>query len=311
VVQTAAKLVLEPIFEADFEDSAYGYRPGRSARGAVEEVHRLLCEGYTEVVDADLSSYFDTIPHHELMQSVARRVVDREMLKLIKMWLKTPVEETDENGRRRMLGGKKSKRGTPQGGVLSPLLANIYMHRFLRAWRERGKGQEYEARIVNYADDFVILSRGRARAALEWTRWAMDHLGLSLNETKTCLKNAREDDFDFLGYTFGLERYRKDGHTYLAAKPSKKSVQRLKQRVRAVLKPGNQGAWPEVRDQLNRILRGWANYFDYGTRLMAYRAADNYVYERARHFLTRRRKAPGRGTRRFSAKVVFDELGVQ
>ena len=311
VVQTAAKLVLEPIFEADFEDSAYGYRPGRSARGAVEEVHRLLCEGYTEVVDADLSSYFDTIPHHELMQSVARRVVDREMLKLIKMWLKTPVEETDENGRRRMLGGKKSKRGTPQGGVLSPLLANIYMHRFLRAWRERGKGQEYEARIVNYADGFVILSRGRARAALEWTRWAMDHLGLSLNETKTCLKNAREDDFDFLGYTFGLERYRKDGHTYLAAKPSKKSVQRLKQRVRAVLKPGNQGAWPEVRDQLNRILRGWANYFDYGTRLMAYRAADNYVYERARHFLTRRRKAPGRGTRRFSAKVVFDELGVQ
>ena len=233
------------------------------------------------------------------------------MLKLIKMWLKTPVEETDENGRRRMLGGRKSKRGTPQGGVLSPLLANIYMHRFLRAWRERGKGQEYEARIVNYADDFVILSRGRARAALEWTRWAMDHLGLSLNETKTCLEDAREDDFDFLGYTFGLERYRKDGHTYLAAKPSKKSVQRLKQRVRAVLQPGNQGAWPEVRDQLNRILRGWANYFDYGTRLMAYRAADNYVYERARHFLTRRHKAPGRGTRRFSAKVVFDELGVQ
>jgi RNA-directed DNA polymerase len=311
VVQAAVKLVLEPIFEADFEDSAYGYRPGRSARGAVEEVHRLLCEGYTEVVDADLSSYFDTIPHHELMQSVARRVVDREMLKLIKMWLKTPVEETDESGRRRMVGGKKSKRGTPQGGVLSPLLANIYMHRFLRAWRERGKGQEYEARIVNYADDFVILSRGRARAALEWTRWAMDHLGLSLNETKTCLKDAREDDFDFLGYTFGMERYRKDGHTYLAAKPSKKSVQRLKQRVRVVLVPGNQGAWSEVRDRLNRILRGWSNYFDYGTLLMAYRAADNYVYERTRHFLTRRHKAPGRGTRRFSASVVFDELGVQ
>jgi RNA-directed DNA polymerase len=311
VVQAAAKLVLEPIFEADFEDSAYGYRPGRSARGAVEEVHRLLCEGYTEVVDADLSQYFDTIPHHELMQSVARRVVDRQMLKLIKMWLKAPIEERDEGGKRRMSGGKKSKRGTPQGGVLSPLLANIYMHRFLRAWVERGKGQEYEARIVNYADDFVILSRGRARAALEWTRWAMGHLGLSLNETKTCLRDAREDGFDFLGYTFGVERYRKDGHTYLAAKPSKKSVQRLKRRVRAVLRPGNQGAWPEVRDQLNRILRGWANYFDYGTRLMAYRAADNYVYERARHFLTRRHKAPGRGTRRFSAKVVFDELGVQ
>jgi RNA-directed DNA polymerase len=311
VVQAAAKLVLEPIFEADFEDSAYGYRPGRSARGAVEEVHRLLCEGYTEVVDADLSQYFDTIPHHELMQSVARRVVDRQTLKLIKMWLKAPIEERDEEGKRRMTGGKESKRGTPQGGVLSPLLANIYMHRYLRAWRERGKEQEYEARIVNYADDFVILSRGRAREALEWTRWAMGHLGLSLNETKTCLRDAREEGFDFLGYTFGLERYRKDGHTYLAAKPSKKSIQRLKQRVRAVLRPGNQGAWPEVRDQLNRALRGWSSYFGYGTLLMAYRAVDNYVYERARHFLTRRHKAPGRGTRRFSANMVFDELGVQ
>lgn len=310
VVQTAAKLVLEPIFEADFEDSAHGYRPGRSAQGAVREVHRLLCEGYTEVVDADLAAYFDTIPHHELMQSVARRVVDRQMLKLIKSWLKAPVEEEDEDGNRRMGGGKKSKRGVPQGGVLSPLLANIYMHRFLRAWRERGKDRDFEARIVNYADDFVILSRGRAGDALEWTRWAMGRLRLRLNETKTCLRDAREEDFDFLGYTFGMERYRKDGHTYLAAKPSKKSVQRLKQRVRALLRPGNQGAWPEVRDQLNRTLRGWSSYFGYGTRLMAYRAVDNHVYECVRHFLTRRHKVPGRGTRRFPDRVVFGKLGV-
>jgi RNA-directed DNA polymerase len=310
VAQSAAKLVLEPIFEADFEDSAYGYRPKRSAQDAIEEVHRTLCGGYTEVVDADLSRYFDTIPHRDLMQSVARRVVDRQMLALIKAWLKTPVEESDEGGNRRMTGGKKGKLGVPQGGVLSPLLANIYMHRFLKAWRERGKGRQFEARVVNYADDFVILSRGHAREALEWTRWVMTQLGLGLNETKTCIRRAPGESFDFLGYTFGLERYRKDGHTYLAAKPSKKSVQRLKRRIRATLRPGNQGAWPEVRGRLNRILRGWSNYFGYGTLLMAYREVDNYVYETVRHFLTRRHKVPGRGTRRFPADRVFGELGV-
>jgi RNA-directed DNA polymerase len=149
VAQTAAKLIVEPIFEADFEPTAYGYRPGRSAEDAVREVHRRLCEGYTEVVDADLTKYFDTIPHHELMQWVARRIVDRQMLKLIKAGLKVPVQERDERGNRRMSGGKGSKMGTPQGGVISPLLANIYMHRFLRAWRERGKGEQYQARIVN------------------------------------------------------------------------------------------------------------------------------------------------------------------
>src|SRR5216684_2425629 len=304
VVQTAVKLVLEPIFEADFDDSAYGYRPKRSAQDAVQVVHEALCNGYTDVVDADLSKYFDTIPHQELLQSVGRRVVDRHVLHLLKMWLKTPIEERDERGGRRMTGGKRSTRGTPQGGVISPLLANIYMHRFLRAWRERGKGEHYQARVINYADDFVILSRGHAAEALAWTRWAMTHLGLTLNETKTCLRNAQRESFDFLGYTFGWDRYRKDGHAYLAAKPSKKSVQRAKAAVRAVLRPGNQGSWPEVVSRLNRGLRGWANYFSYGTRLMAYRAIDNYVYACARHFLTRRHKVPTRGTRRFPAERV-------
>ncbi len=310
VVQTAAKLVLEPIFEADFEDSAYGYRPGRSAQDAVRKVHKSLCEGYTDVVDADLSKYFDTIPHHELMQSVARRVVDRHMLKLIKAWLKVPVEERDDRGNRRMTGGKGSKQGTPQGGVISPLLANIYMHRYLRTWRQRGKGEQYEARIVNYADDFVILSRGKAAEALAWTRWVMGRIGLTLNETKTCIRDARRETFDFLGYTFGIEHYRKDGHTYLAAKPSRKSIQRVKRTVRAALRPGNKGTWPEVRARLNRGLGGWASYFRYGTRTLAYRAIDNYVYQCVRQFLRQRHKVPTRGTRRFSVEQVFGELGV-
>ncbi len=310
VVQAAAKLVLEPIFEADFDDSAYGYRPGRSAQEAIQEVHATLCKGYTDVVDADLSKYFDTIPHHELMQSVARRVVDGQMLKLIKGWLKVPVEERDERGNRRMSGGKKSKMGTPQGGVISPLLANIYMHRFLRAWRQRGKDRQYEARIVNYADDFVILSRGHAAQALAWTRWAMTSIGLTLNETKTCIRNVHHESFDFLGYTFGWEHYRKDGHRYLAAKPCKKSLKRVKQSVRAVLRPGNQAPWRDVTAHLNRILRGWANYFSHGTRTMAYRTVDDYVYASVRNFLRRRHKVRTRGTRRFSAEQVFGELGV-
>src|SRR3984885_2207402 len=188
VVQTAAKLVLEPIFEADLEDCAYGYRPQRSALDAVSATHRLIGRGYTDVVDADLSKYFDTIPHRELMQSVARRICDPHVLRLIKLWLRVPVEERDGKGKRRMTGGKSNKQGTPQGGVISPLLANLYMNRFLKHWRMRGCGAEFRAHLVNYADDFVILSRGHAAEALAWTRAAMTKLQLTLNEAKTSLR---------------------------------------------------------------------------------------------------------------------------
>lgn len=310
VAQGAAKLVLEPIFEADLEPEAYGYRPKRSARDAIQRVHRLLCEGYTDVVDADLSKYFDTIPHRELMQSVARRIVDRHVLHLIKMWLKVPVEERDGTGKRQWSGGKNSRAGTPQGGVLSPLLANLYMNRFLKYWRISGRRERFRAEVVNYADDFVILSRGCAAEALEWTRGAMARMGLTLNEAKTRVKQARQEQFDFLGYTFGPHRYRKDGHWYLGASPSKRSVRRLREKVGDLLTPSNQGAWPEVRDRLNRILRGWSNYFHDGTRMPAYRAVDNYVYERVRYFLRRRHQVKGRGTGRFPDHVVFGALGV-
>lgn len=310
VVQTAAKLVLEPIYEADFEDSAYGYRPNRGGGQAVKEVHRLLCRGFTDVVDADLSGYFDSIPHSDLMRSVARRVVDRHVLHLIKMWLRAPVEERDSDGKRRMSGGRKATRGTPQGGVASPLLANIYMNRFLKHWRQSARDEAFQAHVVSYADDFVILSRGYADEALAWTRVVMTKLGLTLNEGKTSVKNAREEHFDFLGYTFGPEHYRKDGHWYLGASPSRKSVQRLKGKVSDILVPGEMGVWPEVRSRLNSLLRGWSSYFSYGTRLQAYRAVDQHVYDRVRHFLARRHNETGRGTRRFSHEYVHGEGGV-
>src|SRR4249919_31185 len=311
VVQTAAKLVLEPIFEADFEDNAYGYRPVRGAVDAVKEVHRLIRRGHTDVVDADLSRYFDTIPHGELLKSVARRIVDRHVLRLIKLWLKAPIEERDDgDGIRLIGGGKRNARGTPQGGVVSPLLANIYMNRFLKYWRLTGRGEAFRAYVIAYADDFVILSCGCAAEALAWTKAVMTRLGLTLNEAKTSLKNARRERFDFLGYSFGPHRYKANGHWYLSVSPSKKSVQRLKTKVGNLLVPGNNDPWPEVRDTPNRSLLGWSNYFCHGTPRSAFRGIDRYVYERARDFLARRHKVAGRGTRRFSCDVVYGERGL-
>jgi RNA-directed DNA polymerase len=310
VIQTAAKLVLEPIFEADFEDNAYGYRPARGAVDAVKDVHRHLCRRYTDVVDADLSRYFDSIPHDDLLKSVARRVADGAVLRLIKLWLKAPVEERDGEGKRRIVGGKGNRRGTPQGGVASPLLANIYMNRFLKHWRLTGCGEAFRAHVVAYADDFVILSRGCAAEALAWTKAVMTKLGLTINEAKTSLKNARQERFDFLGYSFGPHYHYRANGQYLGASPSKKSVQRLKAKVRDLLVPGNNEPWQDVRDTLNRALRGWSNYFCHGTRRPAFRGVDFYVRERVRAFLVRRHKVAGRGNHRFPFDVLHGERGV-
>jgi RNA-directed DNA polymerase len=309
-VGAAAKLVLEPIFEADLDPSAYGYRPKRSAADAIQRVHRLLCTGYTKVVDADLSKYFDTIPHAELMKSIARRIVDRDVLHLIKMWLKTPVEVRDQNGKRRVEGGKGSRCGVPQGGIVSPMLANLYMNRFLKYWRVSGQGERLQAHVVAYADDLVILCRHQADEAMSWMRSAMTRLGLSVNEAKTTLKDAAQERFAFLGYSFGLHHQPRNGNRYLGASPSKKSLQRVKDKVGDLLDPANTGPWPEVRDQLNSLLRGWSGYFNYGSLTLAYRALNQHVEESVRRFLVRRHKVPSRGTRRFSEQAVFGPLGV-
>lgn len=310
VVQTAAKLVIEPIFEADLEPNTYGYRPKRSALDAISMVHKLLCRGYTDVVDADLSKYFDTIPHSELLKCVSRRIVDRNVLRLIKLWLRVPVEERYKDGRGRMSGGQKNRKGTPQGGVISPLLANLYMNRFLKYWRIKGYNEILRARIVSYADDFVILTRGKANEALQLTRSIMEQLELKLNQDKTIIMDARNGNFDFLGYTFGRIWFRKTGECYMGASPSKKSVKRLKQKVRTILRPGEKGVWPDVRDRLNALLQGWSTYFCYGTTQIAYRAAERNVYDQVRRFLVSRHKVRSRGIHRFPSERVFGELGV-
>ena len=310
VVQTAAKLVLEPIFEADLEPAAFGYRPNRSAGQAVQAVLGLLRQGHTDVVDADLSKYFDTIPHHELMLTLAHRIVDRDMLGLIKQWLKAPVETTGEDGRRRMEGGKASARGTPQGGVISPLVANLYMNRFLKHWRQSGRGEAWQAHIINYADDFVILSRGYAAEAMAWTDRVMTRLGLTLNRTKTRLCDARQERFDFLGYSFGPHCFRQTGRRYIGASPSRKSVQRLKERVGEILVPGNMGAWKAVCGSLNRVMRGWCGYFSPGSHYTTDRMIEAHLYDRVRNFLVRRHKMPARSIGPFRMEAVFGDLGV-
>lgn len=310
VVQTAVKLVIEPIFEADLEANTHGYRPGRSATDAIGQVHGLLLAGYTDVVDADLSKYFDTIPHDDLMQCVARRIVDRQVLSLIKMWLKTPAEETDRDGKRRITGGKSSTKGTPQGGVISPLLANLYINRFLKHWRLTGRTEAFRAHVVSYADDLVILSRRRAAEALAWTRGVMAQLGLTINEAKTSVKDARHERFDFLGYTFGPHHGSRGGRVCPGASPSRKSIGRVKEKVSDILVARNPGTWDEVRDQLNSVLRGWRGYFGYGWRLKAYREVDRHVTERVRGFLTRRHKVRGPGYKEFPDKRIHGELGV-
>ena len=311
VVQTAVVLLLEPIFEADFEDNVYAYRPERSAHDALSEVRKRLYEGQQHVVDADVTKYFDTIPHAELLQSVARRVAEGKILRLLKLWLKSPVEERDERGNRRMTGGKKSKRGTPQGGVVSPLLANIYINRLLRHWRKTGASERL-GQIVSYADDFVILcaSRRQAEESLALvSRW-LEKLGLAIHPTKTRLCHAREEPFDFLGYTFGPARHWRTGKRLLSTRPSKKAQKRLKEKVNTLLYRGNPTPWPELRNRLNRLLSGWAEYFSFGHTSEADNAVSRHVLERVRRFLCRRHKLRVSGTSRFGYFEVYGEVGV-
>jgi RNA-directed DNA polymerase len=310
--EMAAVLVLEPIFEADLQPEQYAYRRDRSALDAVRHVHKLINTGHGEIVDADLSSYFDTLPHSELLKSVARRIVDGAMLHLIKMWLEAPVEETDERGNKhRSTRNRDEGRGTPQGSPISPLLSNLYMRRFVLGWKKLGHEKRLKAYIVNYADDFVICCRGKAEEALATMRDMMVRLKLTVNEKKTKVCKLPEEKFEFLGYSFGRCYSRKTGKAYLGTTPSKKRVQRICAAISAETGRNKTPlAAKEVVKTLNRMTTGWANYFCLGPVGRAYRAVDQHTRKRLRQWLCAKHQVRWPGKKRFPTASFYQVLGL-
>jgi len=296
VVQTAAMLVLEPIFEADLQPEQYAYRANRSALDAVNHVRKLLNSGHTQVVDADLTGYFDSIPHAELMQCLRRRIVDGAMLDLVKMWLEAPVEEIDERGnKQRTTRNKDEGKGTPQGSPISPLLSSLYMRRFVLGWKTLGHEARFDARIVNYADDFVICCRGTAHKAMTAMRNMMAALKLTVNETKTHVREVPTETFDFLGYTFGLHWTHRSKRKLLCGAPSKKRVARVCETITAITNRKRSGLDPtEIVTELNRVLRGWAGYFCLGPVSDTYRAINAHVRYRFRRWWSTKHKVRSR-----------------
>ncbi len=312
VTQMSVHLVLSPIFEADLPRQQYGFRPKLDAKMAVRRVYFHLTEGRRlEVVDGDLRDYFATIPHGQLMKSVARRVADGPVLAVIKNWLEVAVREKRKRGFRQTTEARDRHRGTPQGSPLSPLLANLYFRRFLLAWYQFGIARRLGAEIVNYADDLVICCRpGNGVAAMEELKRLMTRLGLQVNPEKTSLVRLPEDRFDFLGYTFG-RFYGRGGRLYTGTRPSKTAISRILRRIREETSRRWLTTTPEKRvGELNQVLRGWCGYFDQGPVDAAHRVVRRYTERRLRRWLMRKHKRRGTGYRQYPDEYLYGQLGL-
>ena len=288
VVQTAALLVLEPIFEADFLDCSYGFRPNRRAHDAVTEIRDHLNAGFNEVYDGDLKGYFDSIPHDKLMKAVEQRIVDRSVLHLLRLWLTVAVKDEREKG-----PPQANKQGTPQGGVISPLLANVYLHWFDKAFHgAAGPANWANARLVRYADDFVVLARYQGQRLRGWMERVLEsRLGLAVNREKTRIVSVKEvgATFDFLGFTFGRVPSQRGLGSYLAVRPSEKAFARERDAIREIVnRHAGMMPLPWLLKRLNRQLLGWANYFNYGYSRPVLRRVNTFVYERLCRHLGRR-----------------------
>ena len=312
VAQTAAMLVLSPIFEADLQPEQYAYRPGRDAHDAVRRVHRLLTTGHREVVDGDLSDYFGQIPHAELLRSIARRVSDGRLLGWVKAWLEMAVEEDDgRGGRHRTNRARRERKGTPQGSPISPLFSNVYMRRFILGWKALGYARRFEAEIVNYADDFAVLGRAPASVMLATVAGLMKRLKLPMNAEKTRCCRVPEEPMTFLGYRIGRNYRPATGAAYIGTRPSRASVQSICRRVSELTTRRNGLLSPEVVvARLNRLLTGWANYFTLGQVSPAYAAVDRHATRRLRQWLCRKHKVRTGKEVRFPAERLVQEYGL-
>jgi len=314
VAQMAVKLVIEPIFEADFRPSSYGFRPKKSAHDSVDDIAEALHQGYTQVIDADLSRYFDSIPHAKLLAVVAERIVDSAILHVIKRWLKAPVIGEDEDGtRKHVCGGKTNSKGTPQGGVISPLLANCYLHLLDRIWDRRQFRWKLKARIVRYADDLVVLCAGKVDQPLATLRHVLYRLGLTLSETKTRIVDARQESFDFLGFAIRVSKGLKTGKSYPHVYPAPKSLVKIRNRItQLTVRECTPIPLEDIVGSMNVTLRGWSNYFHYRNSNGVLEKVKLHAEERLRTHLMKwhRVKDRGIGLGRFPSQQLYTKYGL-